>query len=706
MKNISKLSFKSLKYSNDFLFDRREKERELTEHFKTKGTFNSLTNQSHSKNLSHYPYIKTYYTITTNPSTEKANSTIRTKKMRKILRSNLDIYNNVFNNNIQSDFNIYNNSNNNIHRSSYSNNNSKNHIYQISNYSNSNSDFNYSNFYITDTPFKSERMTKSKILKDFSIEEKQKEEDKNLIRLLRSFEESNNKKDNEKKSLINNKIISINNKHTPIKKFINQTREKILLKYTSDIKNEISTNLNEMYKNEIERVDNYIKSMKKTNKLFNDTFLIKFNDYVKELEIQREIEKSENTNLIKQIIKQKIENSQIESKIRKQELEKDNILRWIFFQISVKENKLNIPSYYKSLIEETEENMRKIFDNPSNFLEENNQKGRPLKRLSTRKKFERRSTRKSIGFLDKFIIQSIKVNNQSTNSIYKNITINEAQRIRDYKYNLCYDTPEDFMDALKKYEFNLMSYLQESNRLKVSIKELKEEKIEFQKQINLNLKHMNDIIKKSEYTLEIQKNKYDLLLKEKQHLQTSMLTFNNNKTKKKEKRISIYKTFLNPYEKAKPNLFNKIQELYQTCSQIPLTEVITRDFISIKKIYTKQEDEMIDMLTEIELIIDYLIFKHYNYKNVNGMYYDLYKKIQSSIEHNRKIEKNRKQKQEENDRISKLKNKIEIRDNKIYFLPRRKIEQYGIGFQKKKNKSNNENNNTNPGIADFLYDEI
>jgi hypothetical protein len=115
---------------------------------------------------------------------------------------------------------------------------------------------------------------------------------------------------------------------------------------------------------------------------------------------------------------------------------------------------------------------------------------------------------------------------------------------------------------------------------------------------------------------------------------------------------------------------------------------------------------MIDMLTEIELIIDYLIFKHYNYKNVNGMYYDLYKKIQSSIEHNRKIEKNRKQKQEENDRISKLKNKIEIRDNKIYFLPRRKIEQYGIGFQKKKNKSNNENNNTNPGIADFLYDEI
>ncbi len=699
MKKIPKLSLKNLKYSNDFLFDRREKEKELTEHYKTKGT---ITTQSHSKDLSQYPYIKTYYTITTNPSTEKANSTIRHKKMRKLLNSNIDFYNNI-----QSDFNIYNNSNyNNFNqKSDYSNNNSKNHIYQLSNISNSNSDFNYSNFYITDAPFKSERMTKSKILQDFSIEEKQKEEDKNLIRLLRSFEESNNKKDNEKKSLINNKIISINNKHTPIKKFINQTREKILLKYTSDIKNEISTNLNEMYKNEIERVDNYIKSMKKTNKLFNDTFLIKFNDYVKELEIQREIEKSENTNLIKQIIKQKIENSQIESKIRKQELEKDNILRWIFFQISVKENKLDIPNHYKSLIEETEENMRKLFDNPSNFLEENNTGNKILKKQITRKKVERKSTRKSISFLEKVVLQSLKGNSTNLITTYKNITMNEAQRIRDYKYNLCYETPEDFMDALTKYELNLMTYLEESNRLKINIKELKDEKIEFQKQLNLDLKQVNDNIKKSEFALQLQKDKYDLLYKEKEQLKISMLNFSNNQ-KKKEKRISIYKLSLNPYEKIKPNLYNKIQNLYETCSQIPLTEVIKRDFISIKKIYTKQEEEMIDMLTEIELIIDYLIFKQYDYKNVNGMYYDLYKKIQSTIEHNRKIEKNKKQKQDENDRLSKLIHKIEIRDNKIYFLPRRKIEQYGIGFQRKKYKSLNENENKNPEIVDFLYDEI
>ena len=107
--------------------------------------------------------------------------------------------------------------------------------------------------------------------------------------------------------------------------------------------------------------------MKDTNKLFNDIFLQKFNDYVRELEIQRELAKSENTNLMEEILKLKNEISQLESQIRKIEYEKHNIVRWIFFQILVKEKKTHLPFYYKSIIEETEENMNKILNNPSNF---------------------------------------------------------------------------------------------------------------------------------------------------------------------------------------------------------------------------------------------------------------------------------------------------------------------------------------------------
>ena len=40
------------------------------------------------------------------------------------------------------------------------------------------------------------------------------------------------------------------------------------------------------------------------------------------------------------------------------------IIRWIFFQISLKEKKLILSIYYKYIIEEKEENIKKIFDNP------------------------------------------------------------------------------------------------------------------------------------------------------------------------------------------------------------------------------------------------------------------------------------------------------------------------------------------------------
>ena len=78
MKKLKDSVFKNLKYSNDFLFERREKERLLTEYSKTKNNFN-ITTTHVSKNNSQLPYIETYYTITTSPSTQKAYSTARNK---------------------------------------------------------------------------------------------------------------------------------------------------------------------------------------------------------------------------------------------------------------------------------------------------------------------------------------------------------------------------------------------------------------------------------------------------------------------------------------------------------------------------------------------------------------------------------------------------------------------------------------------------
>ena len=141
-----------------------------------------------------------------------------------------------------------------------------------------------------------------------------------------------------------------------------------------------------MKDNNFDSIDNIINSMKNANKLFHESFFQKFSDYIRVLENQREIEKSKNTNLLQQIIKHKNELTQIETLIRKQLSDKNNIVRWIFFQILVKEKKLDLPSYYKSLIEETDENIKKIFSNPQNFSGEETDIRYKYKKQLTKKK--------------------------------------------------------------------------------------------------------------------------------------------------------------------------------------------------------------------------------------------------------------------------------------------------------------------------------
>ena len=101
-------------------------------------------------------------------------------------------------------------------------------------------------------------------------------------------------------------------------------------------------------------LDENIKSLNVTKKLFNEQFYNKFGDYVKRILIEREKEKEINNGLLKEILKLKGEIYQIETKIQKQEMDKNNIIRWLYFQISVKEKMINLPNYYKTLIEEND----------------------------------------------------------------------------------------------------------------------------------------------------------------------------------------------------------------------------------------------------------------------------------------------------------------------------------------------------------------
>ena len=243
----------------------------------------------------------------------------------------------------------------------------------IYNFNSLNSNNSISNLYITETPFRTIQTERTiKHYRNFSTEDekdtkimkinkkkKEEKEEKNKkdlnknyksdLKLLNIFE--TNTQNIEKipsKTKIDFKINKLKEKKQSFRDIINKTREIILNKYTINIKNERTIRVKEMKDNNFDSIDNIINSMKNANKLFHESFFQKFSDYIRVLENQREIEKSKNTNLLQQIIKHKNELTQIETLIRKQLSDKNNIVRWIFFQILVKEKKLDLPSYYKS----------------------------------------------------------------------------------------------------------------------------------------------------------------------------------------------------------------------------------------------------------------------------------------------------------------------------------------------------------------------
>ena len=173
------------------------------------------------------------------------------------------------------------------------------------------------------------------------------------VRILPKLKDSKKKNDLE----IKNKIL--HNKKQKVREYINKTRDIQLLKFTTSIQKERNIRLKEKYDNEIERVEDEIKLINESSKLFNDKFINKFNDTVKQLFTRRENEKTRSIHLMKEIIKYKNEISLLESKIRKVEYDKYNIIRWIYFQICVNEQILKIPIHYKAIIEENEEDFKK-----------------------------------------------------------------------------------------------------------------------------------------------------------------------------------------------------------------------------------------------------------------------------------------------------------------------------------------------------------
>ena len=154
-----------------------------------------------------------------------------------------------------------------------------------------------------------------------------------------------------------------------------------------------------------------------------------------------------------------------------------------------------------------------------------------------------------------------------------------------------------------------------------------------------------------------------------------------------------------PLQKNKSKLYFHIYNLYLTISQLIDINVN----YDLNAPFT-QEEEMIIFLKKIEVYFNYLLNRFEIYNDINGKYYDDLKEIQNKIEKEHKILKTTIQKEKDMKQLERLKEQMEIRNNKINFLPRKKFKKYYVFGFKKQNKIKEKKVIKPLDINDFLYE--
>jgi hypothetical protein len=312
----------------------------------------------------------------------------------------------------------------------------------------------------------------------------------------------------------------------------------------------------------------------------------------------------------------KLEKINLEDKIKKIQQVKNNILKWLYLQIKIFEKKIDIPDYYKEIIESSDENYEKILGNikkkeneelitetPLVKKEKKILKKRTLINISIKKKIESVLTKKKFDELN--------IGNKDNIKHINSIPKNDIKKIRDYKYHLKYSTIDDILEHLKQYENYSINYINYYNDLKYEIQNLKKEKNNVDNEIKFELKYFNKNLYQKEKEFNILKLTNDSLLKEKSDIQKKIKN-ENIKINQKELKINI--PF--PLLKFKSKLYFFIFNLYQTCIQLDLKI----EDKNLQFIHTK-EDEMIYFLEKIEFYINFILNKIKIYKDKNSIYY-------------------------------------------------------------------------------------
>ena len=474
--------------------------------------------------------------------------------------------------------------------------------------------------------------------------------------------------------IIDLKINQLNFNKDKKSKLINKTRELKLFEYNTQLKKERDKRLKEIWKNSIDSLNEKMDSLRYSNKLLNNKFIDKLSEYIKFINSRIEAEKDESIALINKIIKYKNDVKQLENKIEKKIEEKNSILKWIYFQIQIKEKRICLPSYYKTIIEKNEtkkeetkeKNIRLDLSKSSRqiirkfyFIDVNNSKKISPKIKQNKKLYNNLNNESKL-----FFHSSIDLNSP--------VNIGEIKKIKNYRNHLIFNSVDELEDVFVSMEFKSIEMMKNYVKLKMEIAYFKKELSKIKNNLQQNENYKNNSYKTKEEQFNELKNYFISQMKIMQKLNINKYGDSISNDSNNKDNLYIYKKNNNEND-----IINKINVLYKTCKSLKIKFTLETDEEKKEKNYS---NDIVPKLKFINFTIDYILTKFRNYDNKKKI---KLKELRKEIERGHKIKNNIEQKIQNSKNLVEKQNKIIERNNKIYFLPYRKIDHFKNKIAKK-----------------------
>ena len=549
-----------------------------------------------------------------------------------------------------------------------------------------------------------------------------------------------NKKENLKTALkdkttdYKRKIINLKKESTS--EFKEKLRNHNYFKFSLKSKEELCKRTKEQYQNELGFINDKIESCKTWKKLNQDFFTDKIEEYLKFLMYQKSYEKNKVEDLVDEIINLKNDITRINSKMAKIELEKSKILRWIYFQIKLKEKMVILPSYYKTILENLND-ISSYYDKQAKKLATSY----APKSMETNKNFNiltvsikkrdrmKKSIKKTKVFHSFDNIETPNLKSELITLLNKKETKEAYKRIKEYKIHLIY-TVDDFVDRMSCLERENLTLIKYHTDLKYKIKE-------YQKQLDKVIEEKNKILEIYNYNLSIELNELNRLKINHSTMENLIKVFKNsyyfNNDIKSRRRtrfllnndkgenfnmnidsiispISLIKANkkkneINNRNKSKNKkctkemLFTKISELYDLCKTIKFNDERHYEVLKEKEKILKNYGIIYSIFC-IEYCVNYLMNFIHNYEKNHKDGPKNMKKILNEIERAHREKNAAELRKQRLQRHIKLEKDIKKRYNKVHIHNR----QVTTVVKKKKRKIEVIKTQKIPSFDDFIFE--